>query len=418
MKTINWIALASFAITCWGLIGRAHPATVPDAESARVPEHDAGKATLEIVHQDLLRLRTMVEEHHRKFDLIFTAFEPEIAEIVKRGEEQRAEHEADVKLALETVCEITNENLTATARFSPTENTFAAIARNGGIVLHDAGGKVVRELRRPGEICKCIAYAPDGRRLLAGTRSGNILLWDLATGTSTVVFHQPVEVSQIAWLPRRDRGLFIVNVPTRDTQKYLEEKKTAPSVFVFDIETGRVLLPVRAMAASLWHSMDASGDGKQVAVLDLVERERGAYLLDAAEGTVHATLCDENYMSGPLSVCIAPDNNTVAVGYAPFHVSLWDGATARQTRLIKAHSNWVVTLAFSPDSRRLISGAGDSTARVWDVATGSELGRIRFPGQSTYVHSVAFSHDGRLVLAAAEVHSEGTRLVVCKAPRP
>jgi WD40 repeat protein len=70
-------------------------------------------------------------------------------------------------------------------------------------------------------------------------------------------------------------------------------------------------------------------------------------------------------------------------------------------------------LAFSPDSKRLISGGGDSTARIWDVQTGREIGRVRFEGESTYVNSVGFSPDGKLILAAAQ----NDVLVVAKAPR-
>ena len=86
-------------------------------------------------------------------------------------------------------------------------------------------------------------------------------------------------------------------------------------------------------------------------------------------------------------------------------VYLWDVKRREVLRHLEGHKNWVVALAFSADGQRLISGAGDSTARVWDVKTGKELGRIRFPGSSTYVHSVGFSADGKLVVAAAE-HGE------------
>jgi len=60
-----------------------------------------------------------------------------------------------------------------------------------------------------------------------------------------------------------------------------------------------------------------------------------------------------------------------------------------------AHSNWVVALAFSPDRSLLASSAGYSTASVWDVTTGKELGRFRFGDGPTYVNSISISDDGR-----------------------
>ena len=67
---------------------------------------------------------------------------------------------------------------------------------------------------------------------------------------------------------------------------------------------------------------------------------------------------------------------------------------------LEGHSNWVVSLDFSDDMRYLASGSGDSSARVYDLRTGEELGRARFPG--AYVDSVDISADGSLLLAAVE----------------
>jgi WD40 repeat protein len=113
-----------------------------------------------------------------------------------------------------------------------------------------------------------------------------------------------------------------------------------------------------------------------------------------------------------LSVAVSPDSQMVAVGNPGIY--LWDVPRREILRHLEGHQNWVVALAFSADGRRLISGAGDSTARVWEVKSGAELGRIRFPGSSTYVHSVGFSYDGKRLLAAAE----GGLLVVARAPMP
>ena len=85
-------------------------------------------------------------------------------------------------------------------------------------------------------------------------------------------------------------------------------------------------------------------------------------------------------------------------------------APGEQLKLLKGHSNWVVSLAFSADSRRLISGAGDSTVRVWDVPRGKEIGRLRFGDSSTYTHAVGLSPKGDVAFALVE----GGHLVVAR----
>ena len=94
-------------------------------------------------------------------------------------------------------------------------------------------------------------------------------------------------------------------------------------------------------------------------------------------------------------------------------VILWDAHSGEQRELLKGHSNWVVSLAFSADSKRLISGRRRTArARLWDLGSGKEIGRLRFSGGSTYVHSVGLSPNGDLAFAL----TQRGQFVVAKTP--
>jgi WD40 repeat protein len=74
-------------------------------------------------------------------------------------------------------------------------------------------------------------------------------------------------------------------------------------------------------------------------------------------------------------------------------VRLWDVSTGTEIRRFEGHEEVVISVAFSPDGRRILSGSGDRTVRLWDVSTGKEI--RRFLGHQEGVVKVLFSPDGR-----------------------
>ncbi len=63
-------------------------------------------------------------------------------------------------------------------------------------------------------------------------------------------------------------------------------------------------------------------------------------------------------------------------------------------------------MAFSPDGKRIISGSGDNTIKVWDSATGAELMTFVFKNPS----SIAFSPDGKTIAAGIYDYDNNIKL--------
>lgn len=190
-----------------------------------------------------------------------------------------------------------------------------------------------------------------------------LLVWDLAKGVSfTASTSVGGKVDRVTWLGN-DRLVWGGSVRYwDDSGKPTNHDKPAGAVLARD--SGKVLWQYRGYIRDDFFTLTGALDGQRLVILEIPGQPRGAFLLDGATGEVLTTCFDSEYRSGPLSVGISPDGRTLAVGYAPSDVILWDARTGQRQKLLKGHGNWVVSLAFSSDSKRLISGAGDSTARI------------------------------------------------------
>jgi WD40 repeat protein len=88
-------------------------------------------------------------------------------------------------------------------------------------------------------------------------------------------------------------------------------------------------------------------------------------------------------------------NEKVGVeGPAPTNVLTTSGALRR----FKGHTRYVWSVAYSADGRHALSGAADSTVRLWDIGTGKEL--HCFERHTGGVTGVAISSDGRFGLSS------------------
>jgi WD40 repeat protein len=104
------------------------------------------------------------------------------------------------------------------------------------------------------------------------------------------------------------------------------------------------------------------------------------------------------------ATALSPDGRWLAVGgwmdkstaSVPCYgdIRLFDFAKGELKALLKGHRNVVLGLAFSPDSKRLISGGSleDFSAIIWDGERGTLLHRLK--GHRAQIYAVSFTPDG------------------------
>ena len=100
------------------------------------------------------------------------------------------------------------------------------------------------------------------------------------------------------------------------------------------------------------------------------------------------------------SAAFSPDSRRLITGSFDKTVKLWDVETGRLIRTFEGHGNLVRHVAYSPDGRRIASASADNTVRLWDVETGRSL--RTYQGHGGTAKWVAFSPDGRRLASASD----------------
>jgi RNA polymerase sigma factor (sigma-70 family) len=270
-----------------------------------------------------------------------------------------------------------------------------------------------------------IAVSSDGRRVVTRDQSSTIHVWDAVSGKHRdrfrVAFQRGFALSPegrfLAW-PVEDPS---VKFPDIAHPNWLHE---GHRLRLYDLVSGRMLDRFPAFKGDA-HDLTFSPDGQTLVTVD----HQGAWVRtwDVATGKEQHTFqaLRDGEKKGSLYVArtaLSPDGRTLAVAhhradnttllFGQVVVRLWDLKTDRELHELTGHINQVLDLAFSSDSRLLVTcgeypGAlgqgGVSLADrtfVWDVATGNRV--VALPeGLRIGAGNVAFSPDGRTLATAS-----------------
>ena len=100
------------------------------------------------------------------------------------------------------------------------------------------------------------------------------------------------------------------------------------------------------------------------------------------------------------AAAFSPDGKLALTGSTDSTARLWDAATGKPVATLAGHDNAVGAVAFSPDGKLVLTGSEDKSARLWDAATGKPVATLA--GHTSDVPAVAFSPDGKLVLTGSK----------------
>ncbi|CCA71411.1 related to WD40-repeat protein (notchless protein) [Serendipita indica DSM 11827] len=102
-----------------------------------------------------------------------------------------------------------------------------------------------------------------------------------------------------------------------------------------------------------------------------------------------------------MTVKFSPDGSRIISGSLDKTIRMWDAETGQQLgKPFEGHEDWVLAVEFSPDGSQIVSGSRDQTVRVWDAATGHLLGEPLI-GHEGEVSAIAISPDSSYIVSGS-----------------
>lgn len=347
--------------------------------------------------------------------------------------------------------------------YSPDGKQIASASEDGMINLWDSvTGSLQQTLSDHSGKITAMAFLPDSKLIMSGDYQGSVILWDTTTGDRqkwvdlqspedrepwprspyALAFSSDLRQTAAAGDYHDNRLIMLFDTATGDLQKILADHSDGPLALAFspddkqlvssfydgtirlwDTTSGDLLktlvghrIPVRTVAFSpdgkqiasachkkvnLWNAgtgdlqrtlaypyartVAFSPDSKQIAAC----RDDCMIFWDAA-GDVQKTLA---YQSGTvMSMAFSPNGKQIVTGSTDTTIRRWDIAIGA-TQSVVGHSGRVVTVAISPDGKVIASGSTDNTVKLWDAATGDLQETLT--GHQKTVFAVVFSPDNK-----------------------
>lgn len=107
----------------------------------------------------------------------------------------------------------------------------------------------------------------------------------------------------------------------------------------------------------------------------------------------------EEHTNNVVSIAFSPDGKKLASASWDETVVTWDITKGKSERMLRDHTDWVCSVSFSPDGKFVATASYDGTIKIWYLGTGDCIRTLS--GHSSYVKFVVYSPDGQTLASSS-----------------
>lgn len=339
--------------------------------------------------------------------------------------------------------------------FSPDGEFIVSGSQDESILIRDAAtGALRHRLEGHTDGVTSVVISPDGQQIVSGSWDKTIRFWDIANGTPSglilkghtagvrAVAHHPHQKMLVSYQDDGELWVWDLSNQNAPPSKVLiasdaqitsltfnhagtqiaiatiGEDDENPDIALWDTRTWK--RQSRSLSEQMMPRSRLAGGkeagGKKVSALafspddrhlasssflsgeDDIKREKSIRIWDVTDPTIvkeFDTL--KGGQAGILDLAFSPDKARpyLATSSDDATIMVWDVSDPEKAPIhFKGHSDWVRSIAFSPDGQLLVSGSGDSRLILWNLDEQRKRFRTNFAEHQDEVWSMAFNPDG------------------------
>ena len=234
-----------------------------------------------------------------------------------------------------------------------------------------------------------VKFSPDDRLIAAATARGYIKLWDTASDVQVMTLKGHTNwIRSIAFTPDGKR---------------LVSAGDDRTIRIWDLTSGELEKTIKGGLGRV-RSLSISPDGKHVASVgtsgteETDRYEAAIKQWDLSTGTCIQTI-GSKHTDWILSVAYSPNGQRIATGCRDSSIKIWDAVTGELIKTNQYHVGRVNTVAFSPDSQLLASAGDDKVACLYDLGSNQVVHKLK--GHIDVIRTICFSSDGRFLVSGS-----------------